>query len=268
MKKILMTLAAVLCCTISNTVLTSCSSETKYNTTYSYEVEQEKSLADMLGSNYYKADEASTVLAAFNSAIGANGVMYNMLDHIMDTEMKSACAQVQSTYASSVQSIYMKFNLWRNSYTSDPDGKNTKELIASYEMGKALNSPYVEYSVETSSDDSFAALEAKKSELSDSIYDSCSKSLRYLLGRVSTSGSITSYSTSVYQAKLMSQDVVDYPYPDTEENAQKVREWCDLITSTLNPLTLAVPATVTVVKTGVINEQKTVVWTKTFQPNI
>jgi hypothetical protein len=46
------------------------------------------------------------------------------------------------------------------------------------------------------------------------------------------------------------------------------RMWCDLITSTLNPLILAVPATVTVVKTGVINKEKTVVWTKTFQPNI
>jgi hypothetical protein len=222
----------------------------------------------MLGSSYYKDSEASTVLAAFNSAIGVNGNIYNTHDNNMDAEMKSACAQVQSRYANSLESIYMKFNLWRSTVTSDPDGKNTKEIIATYELGKALSSPYVEYNVEMSSSEAFAALEAKKSELSDSIYDQCNKSLRYLLGRVSTTGSVTILNKSVYQTQLSNNNVVDIPYPDTEANAQKVRDWCDLITERLNPLTLAVPATVTVVKTGVINEQKTVVWTKTFQPNI
>jgi hypothetical protein len=268
MKKILMTLAAVLCCTMTTTVFTACESEESYPTTYGYEVVQETDITELFGTKYYLSSEAQTVQAAFNNAIGTDGKYYNMHDRSMDSEMKSACAQVQSRYANNLESIYMKFNLIRTTATADPDKKDTKEIIGTYELGKAVNTPYVVYSVETSSTESLDALEAKKSELGDSIYEECKTSLLYLLGYASSSGGVSIHRKSVYESQLGNEKVTGYPYKDSEENSQKVCDWCNYITGHLEPLTLAVNGTVNVVKTGLLNKQKTVVWTKTFEPNI
>ena len=132
------------------------------------------------------------------------------------------------------------------------------------------------YSVETNSNEALAALEAKKSELGDSLYKECKSSLIYLLGSVrtssSTSGSSSSSATvirsSVYQSRLSKENILSYPKVDSEKNNQNVCDWCELITSDLEPLTLAVDATVVVMKTGLLNNEKKGVWAKTFKPNI
>ena len=276
MKKIMMTLAAVLCCAMTTTVFTACEEEKSYSTTYGYEVVQEKDVTELFGSKYYLTDEASTVQAAFNSAIGTNGSYYDMHDHNKDAEMKSACAAVQQRYANNLESIYMKFSLIRITGSADPAIGNKKEVIATYEFGKALTTSYVIYSVETNSNEALAALEAKKSELGDSLYKECKSSLIYLLGSVrtssSTSGSSSSSATvirsSVYQSRLSKENILSYPKVDSEKNNQNVCDWCELITSDLEPLTLAVDATVVVMKTGLLNNEKKGVWAKTFKPNI
>ena len=274
-----MTLAAVLCCTISNIVLTSCEAEKSYPTMYRYEVEQKKELSDLLGSRYYTSSDSRSVQDAFNAAIGSTNGNYSQ-NRNMDAEMKSACDQVQSRYVNSIESTYMKFILWRITTSADPDSQDTKEAIGEYVVGKAVNTPYVDYSVETTGNEARAALDAMKSELGDSLYKVCRKSLSYLLGYTSTSsstgssstGSSTvssiSISTSVYENVLQKEYITVKPWEDTEAHDRTVREWCDYITQNLDPLTLAVGGTVNVVKTGVINKQKTVLWTKTFEPNL
>ena len=236
MKKYLMTLAAVLCCTISNIVLTSCEAEKSYPTMYRYEVEQKKELSDLLGSRYYTSSDSRSVQDAFNAAIGSTNGNYSQ-NRNMDAEMKSACDQVQSRYV------------------------DTKEAIGEYVIGKAVNTPYVDYSVETTGNEARAALDAMKSELGDSLYKVCRKSLSYLLGYTSTSsstgssstGSSTvssiSISTSVYENVLQKEYITVKPWEDTEAHDRTVREWCDYITQNLDPLTLAVGGTVNVVKT-------------------
>lgn len=245
-----MTLAAVLCCVMTTTVFTACTSEESHPNTYRYEVK----LASDYYSYYY--DEIQTVTAAFNQAVNYT----QMLSSPQDNEMKSKCEAVKQKYAN-INCPYMKFNLFR--YTTAVGMEGKEDLIATYEMGPALTTPYVKYAFVTNEEEAYAALEAKKPTLSDEVYKASYKTLSRLLGRHrGSSGGLKSAFENHFATSFN-----DY-WPDTDENTRIIVLACDSIANAHAADTLVVDATVAVTKTGLFDQKVTTFWGRMFSPTI
>ena len=137
MKKIMMTLAAVLCCAMTTTVFTACGDDDDIPTSpvagaYKYFVE-----FDILNSYGYNRTEATTLNAALNRAIGLDGNVYKKTyTSNQDAQMKTACEEVIAQYPN-LQSLLLTFTLYGN---NGVDGQTVK--VASLKAGKSFTTPY------------------------------------------------------------------------------------------------------------------------------
>jgi len=135
MKKIMMTLAAVLCCAMTMTVFTACSSddETSYSTTYHYRVHLISYLTQCDITEYHEVQNAFDVAVGDVGGETINKVYYTPKDE----EMKAKCEAVKNKYKN-LKSNYMKFELLRiSSYSSNPTFE-VKDVIAIYELGSSV----------------------------------------------------------------------------------------------------------------------------------
>ena len=260
MKKILMALASVLCCAMTTTVFTSCSSEENHPVTYRYEVK----LVDVV--RYY-TDEANQLQAAFNSAVGTNGTVYTHYQENQDSKMRSACDAVKKQYTN-INSVYLKFDLVR--IAAAVGSQDVSTVIASYEFGMALTMPYVYYSIVTNRDEAYAALEAKKATLDEETYNASLETLKALVGKRTvtplSSGGVSIHTVlSKFENEFNEQFLL--PWQDNEGSTQSIVERCDNIANQYGNGVLAVDVVVSVVKTGVLNKQVGEVWKKTFPAN-
>ena len=262
MKKYLMTLAAVLCCTMT-TVFTACGDdEESYPESYRYEITIDKE-----SSGY--TEEIQEVTNAFYNAIGTDGRYYQYYQTKQDDLMKAACEAVRKQYANRIQSPYFKFYLYRITSSAAPGHVDASEVIATYEMGQALTYPYYTYAIESNSENAFEALKAKEDQLDPKVYQASYKTLVRLLGR-HTSQSIsggTVSSTSYSQYEKLFREAFQKVYPESESNDLFIIGKCDSIANAHAADTLAVDATVIITKTGYLNKRVNKLWEKTFRAN-
>ena len=260
MKKIMMTLAALLCCAVT-TVFTSCSGDEEHPVTYRYEVK----LVDVI--RYYTS-EANQLQAAFNSAVGTNGTIYTNYKESQDSKMRSACDAVKKQYTN-IQSVYLKFDLIR--IASAVGSEDVSTVIATYEFGQALTTPYVKYSIVTNREEAYAALEAKKATLDEETYNASLETLKALVGKYTvTTLPSGGTKTEVILSEFENEFAEDFPkaWQDNETSTQNLITRCDNIANVHANDVLAVDVVVSVVKTGVLNKQVGKVWEKAFPANV
>jgi len=255
--------AAVMCCAVSILALNSCDKEENVNyiKTYSYSISQTNKLVK----NYYDATESSEILAALNRAIGADGNVYNTLSNPADQDMKDACDAVIKRYTN-LKSIYLAFDLIRNTYDPTPGKEQQAEVIKSYELGKAMTSPYVTYSFTSNSEQAFDELANKKSALNEKVYKATERNLRRIVGYHYASGGIYFNTSSAFESRFMG--VLNQAFADNTDNQNYLLHLCDSIAQAHMSDTLAVKAVVNVCKTGVVNDQTSVIKTYEFPVNV
>ena len=260
MKKMMMTLAAVLCCVMTTTVFTACSNndDVTYKKSYMYEVKLDGQ------SSVGYSDEANAILNALNTEIGFNGNYYSTLQSPKDSEMKSKCEAIVKQQYSNIKSAYLVFNLYRITLDATPGSEKIAEVIATYEMGKALSQPYVTYALSTNADNAYAALEAKKATLEEKVYNASKKTLKKLVGYHTKNGSVSSNYPSQFESKL--KNILGVYYPESQSDEQYINI-CDSISQAHANDTLAVEAVVNLSTIGLINKQEKKIWSHTFQSN-
>ncbi len=261
MKKILMTLAAVLCCGATTTVFTSCSAEEETPTTYRYEVK-------LVEYARYYTDETNQLQTAFNNAIGTDGTVYTYHKDNQDSQMKSACDGVKKRYTD-IKSVYLKYELVR--IASAVGSQDVSTVIANYEFGQALTNPYVYYAFVTNRDEAYAALEAKKATLDEETYQASLTTLRKLVSKHEatnspTGGTIIHSVTSVFETPY--QEEFTKPWLDDETSTQGLITNCNQIADEHVNDVLAVEVTVAVTKTGFFDKKVTEIWKRTFPANV
>ena len=264
MKKNLFRIAAVICSLFTTTMFTSCDDEeVTYKTSYMYEVRM-----DYLASVCY-SDDARSAQSAFNQAVGTDGTNYTLYQSNKDSQMKSECESVKNRFADT-QSTYMKFDLIRTAVNSAPGSTNQVDTIATYLMGQALSYPYVSYSITTNEKEAYAALEAQKGILDNTVYRASYRTLKTLLGIHSTSSSSTGTGSTTVSFNANSafdtyfKSVFTKVWRDSQESDAYIAHACDSIAAIHTSDTLTVRAKVTVIKTGFLSKEVTPIWENIF----
>lgn len=261
MKKNPFVFATVLCCLVF--IMAACDKEENVNyiKTYSYSVSQTNTFVK----NYYDRTESSNILEALNSAIGANGDVYNTLSSPDDQKMINACDGVINRYQN-IKSIYLVFDLIRNTYDPTPGKERQAEVIKTYKLGQALTTPFVTYSFTSNREEAFQELENKKSALEEKVYKATERNLRKIVGYEYASGGIYFKTTSAFENRFMG--VLSTPFEDNRENQSYLIQLCDSIAQSHISDTLAVKAVVNVCKTGVIDDQTNIIKTYEFPATV
>lgn len=272
MKKFLMTLAALLCCVMTTTVLTACGDEDT-PTTYRYQVALDKRSSQYVDQVLYNATEEKEVLDALNQAIKYDGTVYTHYSEKQDDLMKAACEAVKKAYADKVpNSIYMKFDLYR--IDSEAGQSEMAEIIGSYELGQALTKPYVTYSIVTNHDEAYKALKTKQASLDTKVYEATFNTLKTLVGLhtvVTDTLSSGAISTKYYDQHSVFEDhfkdMFGNLYLDSENGSNSIISYCDSVADSHANDTLTVEAVVAIQKTNFLTNECADVWRKTFQSN-
>ena len=258
MKKI--TLFAAICCA-SAMLFTACESgsSVNYPTSYSYEVGQDIQYL------YYDPYEAAEIQTAFNKAIGNNGDIIEAHKAPQDEQMKAACEEVKKQHADA-KSIYLKYDLYRITDSAEPGVEKKSEIIGSYIMGQALTKTYTYYSILSNEDEAYAALEAQKESLDETVYNDSYHTLRRLLGVHKSSGGSYVHAESVFEARFGNEfSKLEEDYPPYDNYVATV---CDSIANAHASDVLTVEAKVQVVKYQFLKEGQTEVWKHTFAPTV
>ena len=263
MKRNLFFNAAVLCCTVSILALTACENEENVNyiKSYTYSISQ----ANTYIKAYYKYSESNEIHDALNTAIGANGSVYNTLSSPDDQRMINACDNVINRY-SNIESVYLEFDLIRETYDPTPGAGKQSDIIKTYKLGKALTEPYVTYSFTSNSEQAHAQLEDMKNTLDEKLYKATKRNLLKIVGYKYSSGGSYLSSSSVFENKF--RGVLSNAFKDDTDNQTYLIHVCDSIAQSHQNDTLVVNAVVNVCKTGIINDQTTVIKTYNFPANI
>jgi hypothetical protein len=272
MKKIMMTLAALLCCVMTTAVFTACGDE-ETPTTYRYQIVLDKRSSQYTDQILYNATEESEVQNALNKAINYDGTMYKHYAEKQDELMKAACEAVRTSYLDKVpNSVYMKFDLYR--IDSEAGSSEMAEIIGSYELGQALTKPYVTYSIVTNHDEAYKSLMAKKALLEADVYEASFATLNTLIGvhlvvtdTLPSGGISTKYLNkhSVFEDHY--KDLFGNLYLDTENGSNVIVSYCDSVAQSHANDTLAVDAVVAIQKTNFLTSECEDVWRKTFRAN-
>ena len=258
MKKI--TLFAAICCAFTF-VFTACESgsSVNYPTSYLYEVGQDIQYL------YYDPYEAAEILTAFNKAVGNDGQTIVAHKTLQDEQMKAACEEVKKQHADA-KSIYLKYDLYRITASAEPGVEKKSEIIGSYIMGQALTKTYTYYSILSNEDEAYAALEAQKESLDESVYNDSYHTLLRLLGIHKSSGGSSVHAESVFEARFRNVfGKLEEDYPPYDNYVATV---CDSIANAHASDVLTVEAKVQVVKYQFLKEGQTEVWKHTFAPTV
>ena len=257
MKKIFSFFA--ICCA-SAMLFTACESgsSVNYPTSYLYEVGQDIQYL------CYDPYEAAEIQTAFNKAIGNDGQMIVAHKTLQDEQMKAACEEVRKQHADA-KSIYLKYDLYRITASSEPGVEKKSEIIGSYIMGQALTKTYTYYSILSNEDEAYAALEAQKEDLEESVYNASYNTLRRLLGVHKSSEGSYVHIESVFEARFRNELGLGEDDPTYDTYVATV---CDSIANAHATDVLTVEAKVQVVKYQFLKEGQTEVWKHTFAPTV
>lgn len=227
-------------------------------TSYAYKVQLDSSLGNCI------SNEMDAIQNAFDKAVGYDGNAYLSHESPIDDEIKAACEAVKAKYAN-VQSVYLKYKLYR--ITKKPaSNEATQDFLDSYEIGRALTTPYFTYSFTSNEEEAFAALEALKPTITDQVYRASWHTLRRLIGYHSSAQGASFAAPSLFEQRLVVELAGIYE-GNTAFEANLVRV-CDSIAEHHVNDTLAVDASLSLTKNGLLNGQSTAIWSKSFPHNI
>ena len=238
MKNKIMTLAAVLCCSLFATMFVSCEKEEINSTSYGYH-------ASLIWFTEYYSDENEAILAAFNQIFGNTGDRIKQYSSIQDDKIKEECEALKTQFAN-IQSVLLTYNLIR--YTFDNSGRK-EDTIATYFFGRAsTGTRYAKYKYESYQHDFFTQLRSVQDSIGEALY----------------TGTLNTF-------KNISKDFNHYLNTYTShynpEVDQRITQICDSIFNAHQNDTLSIPAHFTVNKINVF-QQSSQLWDKTLPANM
>ena len=239
MKKNLMTLAAIFCCSLTILLFTSCEEEVINKKGYCYEV----------GTGWFverNQSEHNAIVSAINQILGNEGNRLEQYSSIQDDRIKEACEALKTQY-SNLQSTLLTYFIIRN--TDDASGR-TKDTIATYFFGRAAGTPYAKYKLDRHTHEMIEQLNAIRDSIGEEMY----QAQRRTFNRIGHE----------FTSKL--QEYTDHYNPEAE-STQRVLFLCDSIANAHLNDSIFVPIHLTVSKIDLFN-QSTDIWDRTLPANM
>lgn len=240
MKKTLMTLAVVFCCTLIAVMLTSCEKETINKRGYTYDVEAgwwvERNQA-----------EHNAIVSAIEQILGNEGTTLHVYYDLQDERIKSSCEALKDQY-SNLQSTLLTYFIIR---TTAEGSDIWRDTIATYFFGRAATgTPYARYSLEQHTHEMLEQLNAIRDSIGEEMY----QAQRHTFINI----------TREFRDKL--SDYFNYYHPEVE-STQRVLFLCDSIANAHLNDSIFVPIHLTVSKIDLFN-QFTDIWDHTLPANM
>ena len=239
MKKNLMTLAAVFCCTFTAMMFSSCEKEEFNKKAYCYEV----------GTGWWVEPNQSEYEAIFNAIeqiLGNNGNILHTYYDLQDERIKSSCEALKTQY-SNLQSTLLTYFIIRN--TDDASGR-IKDTVATYFFGRAVGTPYAKYSLEQHTHEMAEQLSAIRDSIGEEMYQAQRRTFKLI--------------SHDFTNKL--QEYTGHYNPEVE-STQRVLFLCDSIANAHLNDTIIVPIHLTVSKIDLFN-QSSEIWDRTLPANM
>lgn len=239
MKKTLMTLAAVFCCSLTAVMFSSCEKETINKKGYCYEV----------NTGWFverNQSEHNAIVNAINHILGNEGDRLETYSSIQDDRIKAACEALRSQF-SDLQSVLLTYFIIRN--TDDASGR-TKDTIGTYFFGRAVGTPYAKYSLDQHTHEMIEQLNAIRDSIGEELY----QAQRNTFKRISHE----------FTNKL--QEYTGHYNPEAAAS-QRVLFLCDSIANAHLNDSIIVPIHLTVSKIDLFN-QSTDIWDRTLPANM
>ena len=255
MKKLMMTLAAVLCCAMTTAVFTACGDDDVETLPvagkYQYWVK-----LDYTESKAYNKTEQELLIAAMNKAVGLNGTVYEKTyNSRKDNEMKAACEAVLKQY-SNLESLYLVFYLMTN------DGEYGKEVaVSKLEAGLCMSRPYAKITMDDTKYDT-----KRMKALADSLNNTGNPADKDKWKAIQKTTNENRTKVTLFFKEKLKDVAGTWYYAESLEpwNA----EYFNRLAAQLEIDTLAYDFTLTIRKETVPNYKNEVIWTKTFKANI
>lgn len=239
MKKTLMTLAVVFCCSLTAMMFSSCEKETINKKGYCYEV----------NTGWFverNQSEHNAIVNAINHILGNEGDRLETYSSIQDDRIKAACEALRSQF-SDLQSVLLTYFIIRN--TDDASGR-TKDTIGTYFFGRAVGTPYAKYSLDQHTHEMIEQLNAIRDSIGEELY----QAQRNTFKRISHE----------FTNKL--QEYTGHYNPEAAAT-QRVLFLCDSIANAHLNDSIIVPIHLTVSKIDLFN-QSTDIWDRTLPANM
>lgn len=239
MKKTLMTLAVVFCCSLTAVMFSSCEKETINKKGYCYEV----------NTGWFverNQSEHNAIVNAINHILGNEGDRLETYSSIQDDRIKAACEALRSQF-SDLQSVLLTYFIIRN--TDDASGR-TKDTIGTYFFGRAVGTPYAKYSLDQHTHEMIEQLNAIRDSIGEELY----QAQRNTFKRISHE----------FTNKL--QEYTGHYNPEAAAT-QRVLFLCDSIANAHLNDSIIVPIHLTVSKIDLFN-QSTDIWDRTLPANM
>lgn len=234
-----MTLAAILCCSLTAVMFTSCEEETINKKGYCYEVETGWWVER-------NQDEHNAIVSAINNILGNEGDRLKMYSSIQDDQIKEACEALRSQY-SDLQSVLLTYYIIRN---TDNESGRRKDTVATYFFGRAVGTPYAKFSFDQHTHEMTEQLNA----IRDSIGEEKYQTQRHTFINV----------TRDFSSKL---NAYTEHYNPEAEATQRVLFLCDSIANAHLNDSIIVPIHLTVSKIDLFNKS-TEIWDRTLPANM
>lgn len=242
MRKKTMTLAAVLCCSLTMFLFSACIKEETKKTGYTY---------DMIQLWYVnnENDEFDNIFNAFKEAIGITGGS-GMLIHysIKDDEMKAACESVVAQYANA-KSTYLMYGLVRNTESSNDYRKDT---IAFFAVGQALDMPFSMFKYDDHEHDFIEQMRAIRDSIGEEAYQTCRRTF-----------------TNIHRDYINHLGTLNkYIADPANETTQRVLFVCDSLANVHMNDSLFIDLNITINKTILLLNETSQIWNHTFHANL
>lgn len=237
----MMTLAAVLCCSLFATMFISCENEEKNSTDYGYDAFLIWCTDD------YKLYEDEAIIAAFKQIFGNTGNRIKQYSSIQDDKIKEECEALKTQF-SNLQSTLLTYNLIR--YTFDNSGRKD-DTIATYFFGRAsTGTRYAKYKYEFYRNEFLTQLNSIRDSIGEALYNGTFNTLKNI-------------------SKAFNHHLQIYinQYNPEVESSQRITQICDSIFNAHQNDTLSIPAHFTVNKIDVFLNSSPL-WDRTLPANM
>ena len=239
MKKTLMTLAAILCCSLTAVMFSSCEEEIINKKGYAYEVNT---------GWWVEANQAehNAIVNAINQILGNEGDRIEVYSSVQDDRIKEACEALRNQY-SDLESVLLTYHIIRNTN----EGSNRwKDTVATYFFGRAVGTSYAKYSLDKHTLEMSEQLNAIRDSIGEEMYQAQRRTFKLI--------------SHDFTNKL--QEYTGHYNPEVE-STQRVLFLCDSIANAHLNDTIIVPIHLTVSKIDLFN-QSTEIWDHTLPANM
>lgn len=241
----MMTLAAVLCCSLTTMVFLSCEKEETHSTTYTYELEPIREVNNT-------DNEYNIIRDALRAALGyeytSSGISLPIHKSKDDDQIKALCEEVRARYANAKSTLLM-YAIFRVTDNSDPDVARTRETIGFVAVGQGLDKPFNKFTLIDNEREFINQMNAIRDSIGEELY----RSSRLGYKRIHNDYALT---LKNYLNKFINDSA--------DVSQTRVLHICDSLINLHTSDTLAVPAHFSVSKTILLTDETSEIWSHTF----